>query len=97
MSKNKVNLSLQIVPINCTEAYDVIDAGIESIQASGIKCEVQPFSTVMEGELEELLKIVLKAKEAAIKKGGDEMILNIQIHSKESGNVTFEDKTDKFK
>jgi uncharacterized protein YqgV (UPF0045/DUF77 family) len=51
----------------------------------------------MEGELEELLKLVLKAKEAAVKKGGDEMILNIQLHSKESANVTFEGKTDKFK
>jgi len=51
----------------------------------------------MEGELEELLKLVLKAKEAAVKKGGDEMILNIQLHSKENTDVTFEGKTDKFK
>jgi len=65
-----------------------------NIQDSGIKHEVQPFSTIMEGEL---LKPVLKAKAAAIKKGGDEMILNIQLHSKESADVTFEGKTGKFK
>jgi uncharacterized protein YqgV (UPF0045/DUF77 family) len=96
-NKNLVNVSLQIVPINCTNAYDIIDAGIHTIQDSGIKHEVQPFSTIMEGELEELLKIVLKAREAAVKKGGNEMILNIQLHSKESEDVTFEGKTGKFK
>ena len=59
MSKNKntVNVSLQIVPINCTNAYDIIDAGIHTIQDSGIKHEVQPFSSIMQGELEELLKM----------------------------------------
>lgn len=99
MTKNKklVNVSLQIVPINSTNAYDIIDAGIHTIQDSGVKHEVQPFSTIMEGELEELLQLVLKTKEAAVKQGGDEMILNIQLHTKETADVTFEGKTDKFK
>jgi len=42
-NKNLVNVSLQIVPINSTNAYDIIDAGIHTIQDSGIKHEVQPF------------------------------------------------------
>ena len=93
---NKVNLSLQVVPINTTNAYEIIDAAIHTIQASGVKHEVQPFSTIMEGELESLLKVVLAAKEAALEKGANEMLLNIQVHLKKNKDVAFEDKTSKF-
>jgi len=48
-----VNLSLQIVPIDCSNSYEIIDAAIEAIKESGIKHEVQPFATIMEGKLEE--------------------------------------------
>ena len=97
MSKNKkVNLSLQVVPINTNNSYEIIDAAIHTIQASGVKHEVQPFSTIMEGELESLLKVVLAAKEAALEKGANEMLLNIQVHLKKNKDVAFEDKTSKF-
>lgn len=96
MDKN-VNLSLQVVPIDSTNSYEIIDSAIHSIQNSGVKHEVQPFATIMEGKLEELLKIVLEAKDAALQTGANEMILNIQIHLKKDSDVAFEDKTEKLK
>jgi uncharacterized protein YqgV (UPF0045/DUF77 family) len=95
--KHKVNLSLQVVPIDCSNSYEVIDSAIASIDASGIRYEVQPFSTIMEGKLDELLKTVLDAKEAALNNGANELLLNIQIHLKKDEDVSFEDKTEKFK
>ena len=95
--KNKtVNLSLQVVPINESNAYPIIDEAIKVIQNAGIKHEVQPFSTIMEGELEELLKIVVEAKNAALSAGADELLLNIQVHLKKEQSVAFKDKTQKY-
>ena len=90
------NLSLQVIPINEKNAYPIIDEAIKVIQNSGTRYQVQPFSTILEGELSRLLEIVLEAKDAAIKAGGNELVLNIQIHLKADASVSFEDKTDKF-
>lgn len=95
--EHNINLSLQIVPVNTTESYPIIDEAIKVIQSSGVKHRVQPFSTVMEGKLEELLAVVLAAKEAAWQAGAEELLLNMQIHLKKNGDVSFEDKTEKFK
>jgi uncharacterized protein YqgV (UPF0045/DUF77 family) len=95
--KNKVNLSFQLIPINCSDSYSLINEAIYTIQHSGIKHEVQPFATIMEGDLNQLLEIVLQAKNAVLNAGADELVLNIQIHLKKDADVTFEEKTDKFR
>lgn len=95
MSKN-VNLSLQVVPINTEDAYPKIDEAIYAIQRSGVKYEVQPFATLMEGELGALWQAVLDAKEAALNAGAEELILNIQVHLKKDKDVALSDKTEKF-
>ena len=79
---NQVNLSLQLIPINTEGAYPIIDAAIACIQAADVKHEVQPFATLMEGDLESLLAVVLQAKDAALDAGAEELILNVQVHLK---------------
>jgi uncharacterized protein YqgV (UPF0045/DUF77 family) len=98
MSKptQNANLSLQVIPINTPDAYPLIDAAIQAIRDSGVRHEVQPFSTVMEGELERLLEIVAAAKNAALEAGAEELLLNIQIHLKKEGSVSLEEKTQKW-
>ena len=93
---NQVNLSLQVVPINTENAYPIIDEAIYTIQKSGIKHEVQPFATLMEGELETLLEVVKQAKDAALSAGAEELILNMQIHLKKDKSVYLGEKTAKF-
>lgn len=93
---NKVNLSLQVIPVNAADAYPIIDKAIEIIQNSGLKYEVQPFATIIEGSLDEVLAVALAAKEAALRAGAQELVLNIQIHLKKDQDVSFEDKTLKF-
>ena len=48
---NIQNLSIQVIPINTEAAYTHIDAAIAVIQSSGLRHEVTPFSTVVEGSL----------------------------------------------
>ena len=91
-----VNLSLQIVPVNTTNSYPIIDEAIRIIRDSGVKHRVTPFSTVMEGPMDDLMEIVYNAKEASFKAGADEMVINIQIHLKKNEDVKMEDKTAKF-
>jgi len=90
------NLSLQVIPINEQNAYPIIDEAIKVIQNSGTRYKVQPFSTIMEGELSQLIALVLEAKEAAFTAGANELVLNIQVHLKKDSSVSFEEKTDKF-
>ena len=92
----QANVSLQVVPINEANAYPIIDEAIKVIQRSGVRYEVQPFATIMEGELARLLEVVLEAKEAALDAGANELLLNIQVHLKKDTPVSFEDKTMKF-
>ena len=96
-TNKNVNLSLQVVPINEENSYPIIDEAIAVIQTSGVKHIVNPFATVLEGELSELLNIVINAKDAALNAGAEELLLNIQIHLKKDKSVSFEDKTDKYK
>lgn len=91
-----VNLSLQIIPVNTADAYPIIDAAIGIIQKSGLKYEVQPFATLLEGPLEEVMEVAMQAKDAALEAGGEELVINIQLHLKKDKNVHFEDKTEKF-
>ena len=96
MSASLVNLSLQIIPINTVEAYPMIDAAIAVIQDSGIKYEVQPFATILEGTLDEVMEIAMAAKSAALSAGADELVVNIQLHLKKNQDVRFTDKVEKF-
>lgn len=95
-TSNQANLSIQVIPINTTEAYPMIEAAIKVIQASGLRYEVQPFATIVEGELEALMELALKAKQAALDAGADELILNMQIHLKKDADVSFEEKRGKY-
>lgn len=93
---HQVNLSLQVVPINTTDSYPIIDQAIEVIQASGVKHIVGPFSTSMEGSLSEILAVVERAKNASLEAGAGELVLNIQVHLKAGEGVFMEEKTKGF-
>jgi len=87
-----VNLALQVVPINTTESYPIIDAAIEVIQASDLSYQVGPFSTSMEGDLSEILACINEAKNRCLEAGAEDLVLNLQIHLKHDRPVHAEDK-----
>jgi uncharacterized protein (TIGR00106 family) len=95
---SNINLGLQIVPISKThDAYLLVDKAIEIIQQSGVKYEVTPFETVMEGNQQQLMHIAQMAQQAVMDAGADEVLVYYRIHARKISNVTMEEKTLKFR
>src|SRR5690349_5101369 len=93
-----VNGSIQIVPIvQDKHPYEWVDEAIAIIQQSGIKYEVGPFATVVEGRYDEIMKVIDDVNEYLCSKGCNEWISNIQIQIRSKADITADEKTDKFK
>lgn len=96
--KNTINLGIQIVPKSKTlDTYVLVDKAIEVIQKSGVTYEVTPFETVMEGPQDELMAIALKAQEAVLLAGADEVLVYYRMQIRKGSDVTMGEKTAKFK
>jgi uncharacterized protein (TIGR00106 family) len=92
-----VNVSLQVIPVVPEERiYLVVDKVIEYIEASGVKYEVGPMETTMEGELDELLDIVKKAQEICVDHGASRVVSIVKIDYKAEG-VTMNEKIYKYR
>jgi uncharacterized protein (TIGR00106 family) len=74
----------------------VVDKVIEYIDSCGVKYEVGPMETTMEGDLDKLLEIVKKAQDICVEEGAARVISIIKIDYKKEG-VTMEEKTYKYR
>lgn len=92
-----VNVSLQVLPrVPDDQIYDVVDKVIRLIEKSGVKYEVGPMETTMEGELGLLLDIVKEAQEVCIKEGATRVMSMVKIDYKPEG-VTMDEKIGKYR
>lgn len=92
-----INVSLQILPVVEEERiYPVVDKVIEYINSCGVKYEVGPMETTMEGDLDELMEIVKKAQDICVKEGAARVVSIVKIDYKPEG-VTMNEKTYKYK
>lgn len=92
-----INASIQIVPIvQDKHPYKWVDEAIAVIQKSGIKHEVGPFATVVEGRYDEVMKTINDVNEYLYSKGCKEWISNLQIQIRSEGDIIGEEKTAKF-
>lgn len=91
------NVSLQILPrVPDERIYEVVDKVINYIDSCGVKYEVGPMETTMEGELDELLEIVKKAQDICVKEGSTRVLSVIKIDYKPEG-VTMDEKIGKYR
>lgn len=98
MHQHVINAALQIVPIvQDKHPYEWVDEAIAVIQQSGIKYEVGPFATVVEGTYEQVLTVINSVNEYLQQKGCAEWILNAQIQLRANEDITADEKTRKFK
>jgi uncharacterized protein (TIGR00106 family) len=92
-----VNLALQVIPgTKDVHPYAVVDKAIEVIQQSGVKYEVGPMETTMEGELDTLWGIVKQAQEACIAAGAERVMTYVKIEYNPSG-VSMDEKLAKYR
>lgn len=92
-----VNVSLQVIPgVPEDRIYPVVDKVIEYIASSGVEYIVGPMETTMEGDYDELMKIVKKAHEICIQEGAGRVVSVIKVDWKEQG-VTMDEKIYKYR
>ncbi|PNB65921.1 hypothetical protein C1X30_35690, partial [Pseudomonas sp. FW305-BF6] len=74
-------ISVQIIPKTnkIEEVIPAVDAAIKVIDESGVKYQVQPLETTMEGDLHQLLNIVQKMNEKMIEIGCHNVITQMKI------------------
>jgi len=92
-----INVSFQVLPRGGDlDIYDVVDKAIAVVEKSGVKYEVGPMETTMEGELDELLAIVKEAQQACVDAGADRVMTIVKIDYV-PGGVTMEEKIAKYR
>ena|SRR5436190_14413506 len=93
-----VNASIQIIPVvQDKHPYEWVDEAIALIQRSGIKYEVGPFATVIEGTYTEVMKLVNDINEYLYDQRCNEWISNVQVQICSGADITAAEKTEKFK
>ncbi|KKE80456.1 MULTISPECIES: MTH1187 family thiamine-binding protein [Bacillaceae] len=91
-------LSIQMIPKaeNGVDTYPLVDEAIKVIDESGVKYQVNPLETTMEGNLSELLQIVEKMNEKMVEKGCASAISQIKIFYKPDG-ASMDQLTEKYR
>ncbi len=93
-----INASIQIVPIvKDKHPYEWVDEAIAVIQQSGIKYEVGAFATVVEGKYVDVMKVINEVNDYLYNKQCNEWISNVQIQIRSNGDITGEEKVEKFR
>ncbi len=92
-----INASIQILPVVTDKhPYEWVDEAIGIIQNAGIRYEVGPFATVLEGSYAEVMAVIHAVNEYLYSRGCSEWISNIQVQIRSAGDITGEEKTAKF-
>ena len=97
MHNDLINASIQIIPLAADKhPYEWVDEAIGIIQQSGIKYNVGPFATILEGTYDEVISVIHQVNDHLAQKGCAEWITNLQIQLRSNGDITAEEKTAKF-
>lgn len=91
-------LSIQVIPKTPggEDSIPYVDRAIEVIQKSGVKHEVHPLETTMEGNIDELLKVVKDMHTALIEEGSPSVISQIKIAHNPKG-ISMDQLTEKYR
>jgi uncharacterized protein (TIGR00106 family) len=94
--KKMINVGVQVLPL-VHDAHVIIDGAIKTIQSSGVKYEVGPLETTIEGDdLDRLLEVAKSAHRACFKEGVSEVVTFIKIAQSIHG-TTIEEKVSKYR
>lgn len=91
------NVSFQVIPkVPDQDTYRIVDMAIDVVKRSGVKYEVGPMETTMEGELDQLLDIVKKAQQVCVDAGAERVMTLVKIDYHPKG-VTIDEKIAKYR
>jgi uncharacterized protein YqgV (UPF0045/DUF77 family) len=95
----KASIAFQVLPKakNDMEMIRIIDAVIALVKKSGVRYEVGPMETTMEGDLDALFSILRKAQDICIDAGARSVFTNVKILYTPSGVMTISQKVNKHR
>lgn len=97
MHNYTINASIQILPIvQDQHPYKWVDEAIGVIQRSGIKNEVGPFATMVEGTYAEVMAVVNAVNEHLIVRSCNEWIASVQLNIRVNSDITANEKVARF-
>ncbi|KWW20066.1 MULTISPECIES: thiamine-binding protein [Bacillaceae] len=88
-------ISIQIIPKG-ENVIPLVDEAIKIIDESGVKYEVHPLETTMEGELSQLFAVIEKMNQRMIELGSPNVISQVKILYQPSG-ITMDTLTEKYR
>lgn len=93
-------IEFAVVPLGTgsTSLSDYVAEVCKEVKASGVRYTVTPMGTIIEGEdLKELLEVIRKAHETAIKAGAKRVLTVIKIDDRRDKPRKMEDKVEALK
>jgi len=90
-----VNVSVQVLPL-VPELFPVVDRAISVIRDSGVRYEVGPMETTMEGPLDRLLDVAKAAHLACFEAGAEKVVTIIKIGDR-VGGTTIDEKVARYR
>jgi uncharacterized protein YqgV (UPF0045/DUF77 family) len=97
--ENDIHLAIQIVPLRIDSdqhPYTIIDKAIDVIDQSGLTYQVCAMETVIQGKYEQIMPVVRKAQQVCLDAGAKELIVNIKLHVRKDGDVSWTEKMEKY-
>lgn len=91
-------VSVQIIPkaSSTEEVIRLVDEAISIIDQNGVKYEVHPLETTMEGELETLLSVIAEMNKKMVELGSSNVISQVKILYQPTG-ITMNTLTEKYR
>lgn len=90
-----VNLSIQVLPLT-DDAFPIVDEAIAVIEQSGLRYEVGPMETTIEGPLDALMEVAKQAHLACMQAGAQQVVTVIKI-ADARGGTTIDEKVGKYR
>ena len=96
MNPNRtVNLSIQVLPLT-EDVFPLVDKAIAIIEQSGLRYEVGPMETTIEGPLDALMDVAKEAHLACMEAGAEHVVTIIKIADAREG-TTIDEKVSKYR
>ena len=96
--EEQINAAIQVLPQSKDRhIYEIVDEAIDEIKKSGIRYQVCPFETVVEGEFAKVMTLIGSVKDRCFSAGAEDVLINIKIQARKSGGVTIEEKMNKYR
>jgi uncharacterized protein YqgV (UPF0045/DUF77 family) len=94
--KRIVNVGVQVLPLT-EDALPIVDRAIAAIAASGLRYEVGPLETTIEGPFDAALEAAKAAHLACLESGVQHVVTVIKIADGAAGAHTIDEKTAKYR